>query len=100
MGNAKAFDASAPCGAFVQLPLQRIKFKGLINGQCRQVGDTDAMIFPIPRLLVEIGRVWQLEVGDLVFTGTPAGVGPLAPGDSLVAESALLGRFEWRMLGG
>lgn len=95
--RAKAFDHSALCGALVPVPWQPITFTGSINGVVRQSGDTEQMIHPVPRLLVELGRVWSLQPGDLVFTGTPAGVGPLARGDTLVAESPVLGRFAWRM---
>ena len=81
----------------MRVPLQRFQFTGRIADTVRQTGDTDDMIFSIPRLLVELGRVWQLQPGDRLFTGTPAGVGPLSPGDTLTAESPTLGRFVWRM---
>ena len=95
--RAKAFDHSALCGGVVRVPLQRFVFTGSINGIVRQSGDTDDLLFSIPRLLVEIGRVWALQRGDLIFTGTPSGVGPLQRGDTLVAECPVLGRFAWRM---
>lgn len=95
--RAKAFDHSALCGDLVRVPLQRFQFTGRIADTVRQTGDTEDMIFSIPRLLVELGRVWQLQPGDRLFTGTPAGVGPLSPGDTLTAESPTLGRFVWRM---
>jgi len=95
--RAKAFDHSALCGAVVRVPLQRFVFTGAINGVIRQSGDTEDLLFSIPRLLVEIGRVWSLRPGDLIFTGTPSGVGPLGRGDTLVAEGPTLGRFAWRM---
>ena len=94
---AKSFDHSALCGDLVLVPNQRFQFTGSVNGLVKQQGDTDDMIFSVPRLLVELGRVWALHAGDLVFTGTPAGVGPLARGDSLLAESAVLGQFAWKM---
>jgi 2-keto-4-pentenoate hydratase/2-oxohepta-3-ene-1,7-dioic acid hydratase in catechol pathway len=95
--TAKAFDNSALCGPIVAAPLQRFLFTGKINGVLRQTGDTEDMVFPVTRLLVELGRVWTLRSGDLLFSGTPAGVGPLSPGDTLLAESAQLGRYTWRM---
>lgn len=95
--RAKAFDHSALCGPIATVPWQRFVFTGSINGDARQVGDTEDMIFPIPRLLVELGRVWRLRPGDLIYTGTPSGVGPLRPGDTLAAECPALGRVEWRM---
>ena len=95
--RAKAFDHSALCGELVRVPLQRFTFTGAINGALRQSGDTGDLLYSIPRLLVDLGRVWRLLPGDLVFTGTPAGVGALAPGDSLTAECPALGCFTWRM---
>jgi 2-keto-4-pentenoate hydratase/2-oxohepta-3-ene-1,7-dioic acid hydratase in catechol pathway len=95
--RAKAFDHSALCGALVRVPLQRFTFTGTVAGTLRQTGDTTEMLYSIPRLLVELGKVWQLLPGDLIFTGTPSGVGPLAPGDTLVADCPVLGRFVWRM---
>ncbi len=55
-----------------------------------QRGTTDDMLFPVPALVAYLSRFITLEPGDLVFTGTPAGVGPLAPGD--VLEGKLDGR--------
>ena len=94
---AKSFDHSALCGDLVLVPNQRFQFTGLINGVIKQRGDTDDMIFSVPRLLVELGKVWLLHPGDLVFTGTPSGVGSLARGDEIAAESPVLGRFAWKM---
>jgi len=95
--RAKAFDHSALCGDLVRVPLQPFLFTGTISGHLRQSGDTADMIFSIPRLLVELGKVWRLLPGDRIFTGTPSGVGPLARADTLVAASPALGRFAWRM---
>ena len=95
---SKSFEASALCGNFTVLPLQRITFCGCINEDVRQQGDTEDMIFSIPRIIFELGKVWVLKPGDLIFTGTPSGVGDLRVGDGLVAESSLLGRFAWRMV--
>lgn len=57
-----------------------------VNGAVRQKGDTREMVFPIDRLLAYIDETFGLGPGDLVFTGTPAGVAPLASGDKLEAE--------------
>ena len=59
-----------------------------INGQIKQSGNTSDMIFRIPRLIQHISSIMTLEEGDLVLTGTPAGVGPLAAGDKV--ECALV----------
>ncbi len=100
---AKAFDDSAPCGVVRRfapgtVDLDAVKFTGRVNGVLRQEGDSGQMIFPISRLLVELGRVWRLMPGDQVFTGTPAGVGPVSAGDEIEAESGLPGVFRWRIV--
>jgi 2-keto-4-pentenoate hydratase/2-oxohepta-3-ene-1,7-dioic acid hydratase in catechol pathway len=55
----------------------------MVNGEIRQRGDSGLMIFPITRLIKELSRFWGLLPGDLIYTGTPAGVGPLNRGDEL-----------------
>ena len=96
---AKAFEASAPVGSFVPVTAlqnrDRIQFECSVNGELRQQADTALMLFPVPRLLVELGRIWRLRAGDLVFTGTPAGVGSLAAGDRIEVSSAQIGSFAW-----
>ncbi|KOS18647.1 putative hydrolase [Escovopsis weberi] len=56
-----------------------------VNGQPRQRGSTGLMIYRVPRILSDISRVMALRPGDIVLTGTPAGVGPVAPGDVMRA---------------
>ncbi|MBI1192252.1 MAG: 2-hydroxyhepta-2,4-diene-1,7-dioate isomerase [Bacteroidetes bacterium] len=82
---AKGFDASAPIGRFVPVP-QALKFGGIafegrINGASVQQGHTRDMIFPVPAFMAYLTRFFTLMPGDLLFTGTPAGVGPLRAGD-------------------
>lgn len=96
---AKAFDASAPLGAMVSaegVDLARLRFECRVNGALRQQGDTADMLFPCAVIVAFLSRRWRLFAGDLIYTGTPAGVGPLAPGDEVVIESAPIGRFAWR----
>ena len=57
-----------------------------MNGETRQHGHTGQMLFPTFELIAQINQVFTLEPGDLIFTGTPAGVGPLAAGDKLTAR--------------
>jgi 2-keto-4-pentenoate hydratase/2-oxohepta-3-ene-1,7-dioic acid hydratase in catechol pathway len=57
-----------------------------VNGEERQRGRAADMAFPIPDLLAYISHIMTLEPGDLVLTGTPAGVAPLAPGDTVEVE--------------
>ena len=70
-----------------------------MNGEVRQRGDLSDMLFTVPEILVELSRLFTLAPGDLVFTGTPAGVGPLQPGDTFVAGIAGLGSVEGRIVG-
>ena len=96
--KAKAFENAAPIGEFVAaggLDLGAIEFGCTVAGQQRQKGNTRDMLFSIPRLVEYLSSIWALAPGDLVYTGTPAGVGPVGPGDELVAEAAGIGRFRW-----
>ena len=56
-----------------------------VNGRVRQETTLDRLIWPVPELLSELSSLFELKPGDLVFTGTPAGVGPLVPGDRVEA---------------
>lgn len=99
---AKAFDQSAPLGDLVRydgsLDLTAIQFSCTVNGEMRQQGNTKDMIFSVETLIVELSRIWALRPGDLVFTGTPAGVGPLLLGDHVEVESPQLGSFSWNIV--
>ncbi len=88
----KAFDYSAAIAPRF-LPLEelggsadRLHFALDINGRRRQTGDTSQMLFSVDRLIASVSRYVTLRMGDLLFTGTPAGVGPLSAGDHLVAS--------------
>jgi 2-keto-4-pentenoate hydratase/2-oxohepta-3-ene-1,7-dioic acid hydratase in catechol pathway len=99
---AKAFDQSAPIGDFVaydaSMDLDNIAFRCSVNGVQRQAGNSRDMIFPVGRLLVELSRIWVLQPGDLLFTGTPAGVAPLRIGDRVEIASDLTGAFAWSVV--
>ncbi len=98
---SKAFDHSAPCGHPVaydeNIPLDDIPFQCSVNGAVRQTGNSGEMMFPIPTLIHYLSSVWELMEGDLIFTGTPSGVGPLHSGDRVTLHSDLLGTFEWSL---
>jgi len=98
---SKAFDQSAPLGTLTlytdTLPLDNIPFQCSVNGSVRQTGNSSEMMFPIPHLVNYLSSIWALQEGDLIFTGTPAGVGPLQPGDRVTLHSDLLGTFEWSL---
>lgn len=88
---AKGFRDAAPCGPFVPIahagPLDALRFELRRNGVVRQRGDTSLLLRPFPRLLLELDAWYGLREGDLVFTGTPEGVGPIARGDVLELEA-------------
>ncbi|MEL6535028.1 MAG: fumarylacetoacetate hydrolase family protein [Bacteroidota bacterium] len=85
---AKGFDYSAPISEFVPASdfedLSNINFGLQINGEPRQQSNTRMMLFPIPTIISYVSRFITLKIGDLIFTGTPKGVGPIAIGDRLV----------------
>lgn len=87
-GRAKGFDSFCPAGPAVVkgLDWRRLEVIGRVNGEERQRGRTSEMHFDIPTLLAFISNAMTLEPGDLVLTGTPAGVGPLRPGDEVEVE--------------
>jgi len=82
--RAKGFDTFCPIGPVVSDELDPetgLTLETRVNGELRQQGSTLDFIFPIPKLLAYITAIFTLEPGDLVLTGTPAGVGPLKAGD-------------------
>lgn len=90
--SCKAFDHSAAISPrFIPLAelggdVQRLRFTLEVNGQVRQEGDTSQMLVTVDRLIAHVSQYMTLRMGDLLFTGTPAGVGPVRPGDTLRAE--------------
>lgn len=88
--KAKAFDGAAPISKFIS----KDKFKDVgnlnfhldINGSRVQTGNTSNMIFSIDYLISYLSQFFTLKIGDLIYTGTPEGVGPVKIGDNLVAE--------------
>ena len=85
--KAKAFDGSAPLGKFVHKSalgnLADIHFELKINGQSRQVGSTKDLLFNFDQVISHVSKFVTLKVGDLIYTGTPSGVGPVHIGDKL-----------------
>jgi 2-keto-4-pentenoate hydratase/2-oxohepta-3-ene-1,7-dioic acid hydratase in catechol pathway len=85
---AKAFDGSCPISDFVKpsaiTDLTNISLSLHNNGELKQQGNSSDMLTPIVELLVHISQIFTLQPGDVVLTGTPAGVGPLHSGDQLV----------------
>ena len=82
--KAKAFDQSAVIGEWIAIPASpEIKFSLQKNNQTVQEGTTAHMIFNFNTIISHISAFFTLQPGDLIFTGTPAGVGPVAKGDIL-----------------
>lgn len=87
--RAKGFDGSAPISKLIALKglpsIQDIRFSLLKNGKTVQNGHTADMLFKVNALIAEISKYFTLRIGDLIFTGTPAGVGKMEAGDKLEA---------------
>ena len=84
---AKGFDDSAPISAIVpgrEPPAGAIKLA--VNGQTRQNAVIADMIWSVPEIIAEASKLWRLAPGDLIYTGTPEGVGPLVRGDAVTRE--------------
>ena len=92
--RAKGFDTFCPVGPWVSDeidPHAGVLLETRVNGELRQHGSTNDFIFSIPQLLTYISAAITLEPGDLILTGTPAGVGPLQPGDRVEVSIPGLG---------
>ncbi|MCE7053757.1 fumarylacetoacetate hydrolase family protein [Algoriphagus sp. AGSA1] len=84
---AKGFNGAAPIGGFKPVSdfedLGNIDFHLTINGETRQKGNTSLMLFDFGTIIEYVSRFFMLKTGDLIYTGTPAGVGPVQIGDRL-----------------
>lgn len=89
---AKGFDCSAPCSAITPVGESGLLSHGSIelwvNGELRQRGDLSDVIWTVEELISRLSHLVRLQPGDLIFTGTPAGVGPVRPGDLLEGHIA------------
>lgn len=98
---AKGFDTFAPLGPLVAAREihhpQKLDLKLTVNGQPRQRGDTQDMIFSVAKLIAYCSRIFTLMPGDLIYTGTPEGVGPVKDGDVLEATGTGLGVLRVRV---
>jgi fumarylpyruvate hydrolase len=84
--TGKAFDASAPIAAIRPASLGHVERGRIwlsVNGETRQQSDVSEMIWGVPEIIAELSTLFELRAGDLIYTGTPAGVGPLEPGDQI-----------------
>lgn len=98
---AKGFDHSAPVGAIIRASDSGHPAQGAItlavNGETRQRGDLADMLWPVADVIARLSRFFELRPGDLVFTGTPEGVGRLQPGDRVEAHIEGIGELVFRM---
>jgi 2-keto-4-pentenoate hydratase/2-oxohepta-3-ene-1,7-dioic acid hydratase in catechol pathway len=98
---SKSFDQSATLGSMNtydgSLDLFDISFSCFVNGEKRQEGNTKDMIYDISKVISFLSTIWELTPGDLIYTGTPSGVGVLKTGDEIVLDSPILGRFTWNI---
>ncbi len=90
--SAKGFDQSAPIAPIARIAdvppdaLDDARLVTSVNGDVRQDEALSAMIWNVPEILMGLSKLFELRAGDLIFTGTPAGVGPLRPGDNVSVE--------------
>ncbi len=87
--RGKAFDGAAPLGPLLATPDEvpaDASVQSRVNGELKQDGSREQLIFPIPELIAEITAYMTLEPGDVIATGTPEGVGPLSDGDEIEIE--------------
>lgn len=94
--KAKAFDGSAKISPFLRLDqldndIENLSFSLEKNGEMVQSGNSSEMLFSVNQLIAEISKYFTLKIGDLIFTGTPSGVGPVKAGDILTGT---LGKSE------
>lgn len=98
----KAFDGSAPIGSIAtvaargHIPQAAIFIS--VNGTTKQKSDVKDMIWNVPEIIMHLSTLFELKVGDLIFTGTPAGVGPLEKGDQVAARIDGLPALDFRIV--
>ena len=96
--TAKNVEGGAPLGPIRPAAragdLSRGALELTVDGEARQRGDLADMIWPVPDVVAFLSKLYRLEAGDLIFTGTPAGVGPVSPGDRIALTIADLPRLE------
>ena len=90
IGNFKTYDSKI-------LNLENLTFTCHVNGILKQDGNTCDMIFPIRQIISTLSGWWTLQPGDIIYTGTPSGVGPLMPGDQIDIKCPEIGSFVWNI---
>ncbi len=86
--RAKSFDTFAPFGPWIETELDpsNLKIEARVNGEIRQKSSTQELVFSVPEIISFVSQIMTLLPGDVIATGTPPGVGPLAPGDVVEIE--------------
>ena len=99
--TAKGFDHSAPITAIHRIEETGIIERGeiwlTVNLEKRQTSNLDQMIWSVPEIIAELSQLYTLKPGDLIFTGTPSGVGPLIEGDEVEGGVELLGILRFKI---
>jgi fumarylpyruvate hydrolase len=100
--TGKAFEHSAPCSTIAPASKIGHPAKGAVvlevNGQVKQKGDLAELIWKIPEMIAFLSTLFELKPGDLIFTGTPAGVGPVKKGDVLKGSVAGVGTISFKVV--
>lgn len=93
--RGKSFDTFCPLGPWIEteLDVRALDVTCHVQGQLRQRGNTADMVFPVATLVSYVSQMMTLEPGDVILTGTPAGVGPLHPGDTVTVRVAGIGEL-------
>jgi 2-keto-4-pentenoate hydratase/2-oxohepta-3-ene-1,7-dioic acid hydratase in catechol pathway len=83
--RGKGFDTFCPVGPWIvdKVDYRKLQVESYLNGKLKQSANVSQMIFPVPTLIAFISKVMTLYPGDLISTGTPAGVGPMNTGDQI-----------------
>lgn len=97
--RAKSFDTFCPLGPWIVTGIDPtdVRVSSRVNGEIRQESRTSYLIFSIPRIISFISHVMTLLPGDVIATGTPAGIGPLSPGDSVTIDIEKIGALTNRV---
>jgi len=97
--RSKSFDTFAPLGPWIETELDpdNVRVESLLNGQVRQSASTRDMIFPVYYLVMFISHIMTLHPGDVIATGTPSGIGPMQPGDTIEVRIEGIGTLRNRV---
>ena len=97
----KGFDGACPISAFVPLDqiseVQNLNLELMVNNEVKQKASTSDMIFSVDILFSYMSKIFTLEVGDILLTGTPSGVGPIKPGDQVRACISEIGEMQFEV---